>query len=796
MKKILFFIVLAFFTSCIHAPDLEMPHKQAIYGLATPIRLQPYTTTVYLSDYFPDTKQIDSVWTVPGIDITQINGDWVINLKINETTLLPWIMSLYVRAGGYTYAIPMFKSRKQQVSYSLKENGKHYKSVQIRGEMTAWAPKDLQYFPVDSSWKTGFLLEPGKYQYLVIIDGKEQTDPDNPQTAPNGFGGKNSVLAVGKTGKDKIPYLETVNFDSRTHSISVNLHNQPSDVRVYLDNTELDERFTGYEDSLLVVYLPKSVRKLEYAYLRVYAANSYGFSNDLLIPLKYGKPVESVADLPRDDFHTAIIYNIMVDRFYNGDTANDPQPLDSVLPPAQYHGGDLQGIIKVLQKGYFDTLGVNTLWISPIVKNVRGAWGEWKKPFSRFSAYHGYWPVSLTQIDPRLGNSQALMALTDDLHASEKNLILDFVAHHVHKSYTLYKEHPEYFTNLYLPDGRLNTELWDEQRLTTWFDVFLPTFNTALPQIYNMVADSAVWWAKTYNLDGFRHDAAKHVHLELWRALTRKLKLQVEIPENRKVYQIGETYGSPDLIASYLGSGLLDAQFDFNVYDKLKACLAADQSFTDLKNELDRSFEYYGWHNLMGYITGNQDQGRIISYLNGDLPLNVWGNALKQIGWTNPPAQPQDSLAYRKAGILFAFIMTIPGVPVIYYGDEIGMPGAGDPDNRRDMQFDGLNMNQKWLRGQVARLAHLRRNSMPLTYGDFHWLYTSDDVLVYSRTYFDNAVIVALNKSSVPKTVHVTVPATGAYKKLVDGAGLNAENNGQNLSFDLTIPAVGYKIIK
>ena len=758
MKR-LYILLLAIFTLTIACEksqySLDLPKKPQIFGLASPIKLKPYVTTVYLSDYFPDTKVIDSTGRIPGIDIIPMNRDWILLFKIQNPDSLQWLSKLDVWAGGYKYSIPVFKSTKIKYSFKFKVKGKKFKSVQIRGEMTNWQAKNLAYFAADSSWNCGFTLEPGQYQYLLIIDGKEQLDPTNPNKSPNGFGGYNSVLKVGHAQPDSVPQLFTKSFNH--NQITIGIKNHITQAQVYFENFALDSPFVQITDTTIKIHIPNNAKHYNLAYLRVYAANDYGFSNDILIPLHKGKPVTDPKLLPRDDFHAAVIYNLMVDRFYNGNHKNDPEPLDSVLPPAQYHGGDLQGILTVLKTGYFDTLGVNTLWISPIVQNVKGAWGLWKNPRTKFSAYHGYWPVSLTKIDSRLGDSASLVQLVNHLHNENKNLLLDFVAHHVHKNYWLYRKHPEYFTSLYLPDGRLNTELWDEQRLTTWFDVFLPTFNTALPKIYNMIADSAVWWIKTYNLDGFRHDAAKHVHLELWRALTRKLKLQVEIPQNRHVYQIGETYGTPELIASYLGSGLLDGQFDFNVYDKLKAAIAGGQSFKDLQKELDKSFKYYGWHNLMGYITGNQDQGRIISYVSGQIPLNVWGNDLKAIGWQNPPKQVTDFKAYKKVSLIFAFINTIPGVPVIYYGDEIGLPGAGDPDNRRDMKFGGLSKEQLWLRTNAAKLIHLRRSLMPLIYGDFQWIYVDDDLMVYSRRYFDKIAIVFLNKSdkSIYKTFNI-----------------------------------------
>ena len=95
---------------------------------------------------------------------------------------------------------------------------------------------------------------------------------------------------------------------------------------------------------------------------------------------------------------------------------NQPTPLDSVLPPAQYFGGDLKGLSNQLNKGYFDSLAINTIWISPLVDQAKGAWGLWKTPRSKFSAYHGYWPTSFTQINPAFGTKNDFKTCISTAH--------------------------------------------------------------------------------------------------------------------------------------------------------------------------------------------------------------------------------------------------------------------------------------------------------------------------------------------------------------------------------------------
>ena len=102
---------------------------------------------------------------------------------------------------------------------------------------------------------------------------------------------------------------------------------------------------------------------------------------------------------------------------------------------------------------------------------------------TKFAGYHGYWPISSSQVDCRFGSNDELKELVADAHDHQINILLDYVANHVHQDHPLYKRHPEYATPLYLPDGRMNTELWDEHRLTTWFDVFMPTLDMGNPVV-------------------------------------------------------------------------------------------------------------------------------------------------------------------------------------------------------------------------------------------------------------------------------------------------------------------------
>ena len=360
----------------------------------------------------------------------------------------------------------------------------------------------------------------------------------------------------------------------------------------------------------------------------MWASNEYGISNEILVPLYDGKIVTEATTLDRSDKYAQIIYFMLVDRFRDGNKENNrPMNRPDVHPKADYHGGDLAGIKQVIDENYFNKLGANTLWLSPLNQNPFEPYGYNALANTKFAGYHGYWPISSSQVDCRFGSNDELKELVADAHDHQINILLDYVANHVHQDHPLYQRHPEYATPLYLPDGRMNTELWDEHRLTTWFDVFMPTLDMGNPVVVDIMVDSAVYWLKEFGVDGFRHDACKHVNEEYWRELTHRMKLTR--PEGN-FYQIGESYGSPELMASYVNSGMLDGQFDFNVFDEATSAFngVSGGTMQRLSNVLNSSLKVYGAHNLMGYVSGNHDKPRFMALASGDIKVGEDGEVL------------------------------------------------------------------------------------------------------------------------------------------------------------------------
>ncbi|MAJ89759.1 MAG: alpha-amlyase [Flavobacteriales bacterium] len=711
---------------------MENIPEQKEYELFSPITLAVDTTEIVIKDFLIDQK-IDSISS--DIDYLLSEDKRKIFFISDDDTPILSILKLWTN--GVPYSVLVKKNMQKKVVLSYLSKGKKFSEVSIVGEFNDWNPSLGQMRLINGNWQLEKFMNPGSYQYQIVLDKEWRLDDGNPKTVSNGNGGLNSILEVeGSVGDPPKLSFQLKQGDIQIISESAN------EIFVFCDNTQIES------EKILVI--PEKIKQKKYSYVRVFSFNKNGESNSLLIPLKFGTVITQSSDLYDQDKYASNLYFILVDRFLNGNKQNDNPVNDvEVHKKANYHGGDLDGILQKLKDGYFSDLGVNTIWLSPVTQNPLYAEVEYPAPHRKYSGYHGYWPISCTKIDTRFGNSETLKELVEVAHQKGIRVLLDFVANHVHENNPVMKKHPQWATNFILEDGRENIRIWDEERLTTWFDRFLPTIDYSIPEAVDLMTDSALFMMSEYNLDGFRHDATKHIPTIFWRTLTNKIK--TSFPD-RSIYQIGETFGSRELIASYVATGQLDGQFDFNLYFDSRVVFAQDEvSFTQLHNSLMETFLYYGNHSLMGNITGNHDIPRFISYAGEGLSF---GEDAKKAGWERK-VKIHDAVGYNKLQMLTAFIMTIPGIPVIYYGDEIGMVGAGDPDNRRPMIFDGLNFYQQDVKKNAKDLLHLRKSKLSLLYGDFNLLELSDTIYVYERNYLDQKTIVLFNKGVKPVNINL-----------------------------------------
>ncbi|MFB1013822.1 MAG: alpha-amylase family glycosyl hydrolase [Bacteroidia bacterium] len=738
MKNILFTFLLAILLASCGQNNTTYKDRK-IFGLASPIQLTGDTTRIIQSDYFTSPVIIDSVVSDDSALQVSYLDDYIFIVADQDNRS---ISNLTVYAEGIPYSFLVKGSPKKKFVFDIhfKEVQAFYKHLYVKGEFNNWEATSFELIRGEHSWLNGFYAKPGKYQYKLVADGKEIDDLSNSIKISNGMGGFNNVLEVKGPNKDQLPKITT---DSFTQTEIIISSEKTDGVYAYWNNFRIEAKKEGDKFKLLI---PPFAKYEARSHIRVFGYNDVAASNDLLIPLAKGKVITDPTKLNNSDWHSSIMYFMMVDRFVDGDTSNNKPVNDpAILAKAQYYGGDIQGITQKIKAGYFQDLGINTIWISPITQNPIDAWGQFNDPETKFSGYHGYWPITSTSVDYRLGNSADVKEMLRTAHSNGLSVLLDYVANHVHEQHAVYQKHKDWVTPLYLPNGTMNTEKWDEHRLTTWFDTFLPTLDLEKQEVTDFMVDSAIYWITEYNFDGFRHDATKHIPNNFWRTLNKKVK-QVSQEKGKYIYQIGETYGSHELINSYIGSGLLDAQFDFNMYDNALPVFATqDESMTRLGEALEASLSTYGYHHLMGNITGNQDKPRFMSYADGTLSFDTPWMEYKRMGWKQT-IEVQDSLAYRKMAMFNAFNLTIPGIPIIYYGDEIGMAGAGDPDNRRMMRFENLKKQEAALQKEIGSLIQVRTKNLALVYGDFTIKENTATKLKYTRRYFDNQVTITLNK--------------------------------------------------
>ena len=709
------------------------------------------------------------------------------------------------KLGESSYAFPVCvqseKSRQQVHVFRYKPQRK-VTNVTVTGSFNNWNKTKDRLFEKEggSIYELSLPLDPGSYIYKYVVDGIEVVDPANPEKTPTGFDDFNSVLRVSDPDTSKL-YLH-IGGQSQTGSDKTlsflyenskqNLPLGKDDVIALVNNSRIDRANLRIEGNTIVVRFTKKELEGEKT-VRVMVAQPGTYTNLQQVVLRNGVPAGAMEQ--GSSWSDGVVYSTMIDRFNNGDRTNDsPVVHDSISVQANYQGGDFRGIINKIDDGYFDSLGVNILWISPVYDNPDIAFREYPPPHRWYSGYHGYWPISEDKVEEKFGTMDELKELVAKAHNHRIRVLLDFVAHHVHIDHPFYKDHPEWFGTLDLPDGRKNLRLWDEFRLTTWFEPYMPSFDfTKSQEALRVVSDNAVWWLKETGADGFRHDAVKHVPNVFWRELTKKLKEQIEIPLHKKVYQIGETFGDYDLIASYVNNGQLSAQFNFNLsYFAIPVFLEPDKSFASIDFHMRKSFSSFGLCNVMGNIMDSHDKVRYMAYADGKVKSQ--GVDTRELAWTNPPTVDHPS-SYKKAELYMAYMFTIPGLPVVYYGSEFGMTGADDPDNRRMMRFGGqLSRDEQQMLEQTQTIVKIRNQHSALRYGDFLTLNADDQVYAYLRSDMNERLLVVLNKSESTQEVNLRLPAAYRSRALVDvrdGTSCEVSNGVAKLS----IPGIGWRVL-
>jgi cyclomaltodextrin glucanotransferase len=476
-----------------------------------------------------------------------------------------------------------------------------------------------------------------------------------------------------------------------------------------------------------------------------------------------------------------LVYQVMIDRFRGAG------PLAAPASPGDRAGGTLDGVRAALDAGYFDRLGVTTLWLSPVYTNpddhLVGRDGHLVAP------YHGYWPEDPRGVDAKLGGEAQLDALVADAHARGLRVILDVVPNHVFQTHPWYLAH----SRLATPPGNSDSWFndgpdacvcgdpgcdWGSHMETCWFASYLPDLNWRHPDVMRAGSDDLVWWMTRFDLDGLRIDAVPMMPRAASRRMVHAVREMMYRPA-ADLYVVGETYTGPGdggraEIRAYLGDSLdgLGGAFDFPLMWAARDAIAHDApgGFATLEHEIAAgAMAWSGSGATIAHMIGNHDTTRFLSEAAGD----AGGDA-----WSAPPPQPNADEPYRRQRVALALVMTLPGVPVLYYGDEVGLAGGSDPDSRRvmpDVLGGALPTEQQALLDAVAAIGRARRCSPALRGTRTSIVADADhDVALHASAAGDHAVVV-LSRASDAATVDAPGIPAGNYRDVLSGATFSSD---------------------
>jgi glycosidase len=497
-----------------------------------------------------------------------------------------------------------------------------------------------------------------------------------------------------------------------------------------------------------------------------------------------------------------VIYLIMPDRFADGDPTNDepaefPGSHDRAKPRA-YHGGDLRGIQEHLP--YLKDLGVTTLWLTPIVKNGAAA------------DYHGYGAVDLYAVDPHLGTVQDYRDLVESAHKEHMKVFFDVVPNHVGPLNPWVKDAPmaDWFhgtaENHLSTISQLNGDFYGQsgkkqndpfetlvdphtppqmrKNLTDgWFFGHLPDMNTENPVVVQYLVQNSIWWAETSGLDGYRIDTFPYVPRAFWAQWHQEL---------RRIYPrlstIGEVFHPDPTVTSFFAGGRkgwdgidteLTTLFDFPLYFAMRDVLLNGAPAGRIANILRQDSLYPHPEYLVPFF-GNHDTTRFAG------TVGATADKLK---------------------LAFGLTITIRGIPEIYYGDEIGMLGGGDPDNRRDFPGGwaedaknafsraGRTREQQEIFEYVQTLLRLRREHEALRGGKLWDLASDDSSYIFLRESDEEKLVIAFHDGASAKTVNLSLQGTPgeAAAGIVSLFGNGqADLAGQQLK--LVLPAMSFSV--
>jgi glycosidase len=674
-------------------------------------------------------------------------------------------------------------------------------TVYVTGEWNGFARQTQPMADPTGSgtWTGTFNLPPGHWAYRFLENGADVLDP-NPHDVRYIDGNPVPALTVADCSKPILTvksFTNTPGAQAFSATISVS---GASDVTGTLRSSDPERPLTSSE---LTLSADKTTATVTLSGLTNGKYTVVLNGGALLLPFWI--------EAEHFDFRDSPLYMAMIDRFRDGDTTNNSAGAAS--PAGNFHGGDLQGLKASINEGYFDALAIKAIWVSPWQTQPQDVFPA-ADGVHTVSGYHGYWPVKAREVDARFGGNDALHAMVSEAHRHGIRIVMDLAINQVHQEHEYFQDPAKaaWFrpaTGKTQGPGCLCGSSQDcdwnsPARVFCLFAPFMPDINWTNNDASDQFISDALWWMETFDLDGIRMDAVKHVENACITNLTGKVRDRFETA-GTKIYMFGESFtGDVGLINSYNGPNGLDGALDFPMFFSVPEPVFGDDAngLQLVQGQTHQTLSDFPTETMVTFI-GNQDLARFITKAD-PANRNQQGNQ-----WDNLPGAPQGQQPYDRLYQAFESLMTTPGVPLIYYGDEYGEFGGGDPDNRHTMnraptlwpeQQNQLSRMQTLLKARASLRGVRRGRYVDVWCNTDQWGAGQGSLMEYARLDDSDprqSAVVLLNLTYNDWTnVDVNFPTeTGWTSGTLNDALSNADYPFTGPHVNVTVPARGAAIL-
>lgn len=621
----------------------------------------------------------------------------------------------------------------------------------------------------------------GDYYYYYVVNGKEELDAFNDVTANDSNGKECSVCHFKKANVSVATSLSQYAMDYNDNNVlSVKLTAKDGEgletseiaaITADLSELGLNREFaidpTLMEGTISCLNTVAAGEKTIPVTVKDIYGNVYTTATNVTVTERK----KSAGDF---DWDEAVIYFAVTDRFFDGDASNNDaygvgDYNTGEKGGSSYHGGDFAGLNQKLD--YLKDLGVNTIWITPIVENITEDQHDNKTDTATYG-YHGYWASDFTKLNKHLGTEQQFKALLDAAHSKGMKIMVDVVLNHA--GYGTEK----YFNSILTDaDGNSISMIRDSNNTISGDDKYdslsdLPDFVTENKAVTDQLVTWQTEWMSKYSIDYYRVDTVKHVETTTWEAFKNSLT-----KVNPDFKMIGEYSGAGYANnAGELGTGSMDALLDFDFNDFAQKFVTGDIS--GVESSLQKRNGAINNTATMGSFLSSHDEDTLQYKLVNESKIS-------------------EEEAYNLMKVAATLQITAKGQPVLYYGEEIGQGGANNwplQTNRRDFDWtelekqkaDSNSIYNHYKTMLAIRNAYTdvfaRGNRSTAAVSD------ADGYEVISRSYGNSTLYVGMNVKEAEKEVVIPVAESAGtvLKNLYDGKTYTVSAD-QNVS--VTIPA-------